>query len=416
MSFVLVFTSVDLTAFAALGAGNGGRTQKITAVKELSSDVLKQKLGVGEAQDKVKLPSALSVVLEETGNGTAETTAAESTTEAESTTAETAQPGTTTHQTQSGTTQSGTDSKTQPATTHSDTTKEGETPTTPEQPAQNEAPAQQEPAQSESSPQSRADFVYNAAGHFADILFPAMDVHASETGSTAAPADTSQDNGSAAGTAAYTELAVTWRIDAGRSSKAEFSSETAGDKFVYVPELPEGYSLAEGVTLPEITVGIEETDKTVTDTEIKMDAPVIGNVPQKDYKDEGGQYTAEIKWSSRPASDETGSETASETATGTGSTEDAQADGAELSADDVFAADTVYTAELKIKPGSGYTLKGIGSGAFTVTDLSGKKYTAEYDADKNTVTVTFDATAKDDKAFDQSVTVDGGGGYDKSDG
>jgi hypothetical protein len=431
MSFILVFTSVDLTAFAALGAGNGGRTQKITAVKELSSDVLKQKLGVGEAQDKVKLPSALSVVLEETGNRAAETTAAESTTEAESTTAETVQPGTTTHQTQSGTTQSGTDSKTQPATTHSDTTKAGETPATPEQPAQsetsaqqeqpaqNEAPAQQEPAQneapaqqeqpaqSESSPQSRADFVYNAAGHFADILFPAMDVHASETGSTAAPADTSQDNGSAAGTAAYTELAVTWKIDAGRSSKAEFSSETAGDKFVYVPELPEGYSLAEDVTLPEITVGIEETDKTVTDTEIKMDSPAAGNIPQKDYKDEGGQYTAEIKWSSRQASDETGSETASETATGTGSTEDAQADGAELSADDVFAANTVYTAELKIKPGSGYTLKGIGSGAFTVTDQGGKKYTAEYDADKSTVTVTFDATAKDDKAFDQSVTVDG---------
>ena len=54
---------------------------------------------------------------------------------------------------------------------------------------------------------------------------------------------------------------ITWKINASLSSSDTFNSESAGVVFYYEPVLPEGYSLADGVSLPQIQVQIEDNSK-----------------------------------------------------------------------------------------------------------------------------------------------------------
>ncbi len=57
------------------------------------------------------------------------------------------------------------------------------------------------------------------------------------------------------------ELAnITWVLDSGKSDKEKFSSETAGDTFVFVPVLPDGYVAS--CELPTIKVRIEAVNAT----------------------------------------------------------------------------------------------------------------------------------------------------------
>ena len=54
---------------------------------------------------------------------------------------------------------------------------------------------------------------------------------------------------------------VTWELDEANSDSATFDSESAGKVFYYEPILPDGYTLANGVILPQIQVQIQDIGK-----------------------------------------------------------------------------------------------------------------------------------------------------------
>lgn len=64
---------------------------------------------------------------------------------------------------------------------------------------------------------------------------------------------------------------VNWELNVEKSSKEAFSSETAGDSFVYTAVLEGSYTLLDGVTMPEITVVIVEAE-TETESETESES------------------------------------------------------------------------------------------------------------------------------------------------
>ena len=67
---------------------------------------------------------------------------------------------------------------------------------------------------------------------------------------------------------------VTWEIDEENSSKPDFSSENAGDSFIFEPVIPEQYNIAADVELPKIHVSIK--DKETAKTAFEQSAVVDG--------------------------------------------------------------------------------------------------------------------------------------------
>ncbi len=61
---------------------------------------------------------------------------------------------------------------------------------------------------------------------------------------------------------------ITWVLDSGKSDKEEFSSETAGDTFVFVPVLPDGYVAS--CELPTVSVRIEAVNAMQADTPLVL--------------------------------------------------------------------------------------------------------------------------------------------------
>lgn len=70
---------------------------------------------------------------------------------------------------------------------------------------------------------------------------------------------------------------VRWEIDEENSSKSVFSSENAGDSFIFEPVIPEEYSIAADVELPKIHVAIKnkETAKTAFEASAVVDGVKI---------------------------------------------------------------------------------------------------------------------------------------------
>lgn len=70
---------------------------------------------------------------------------------------------------------------------------------------------------------------------------------------------------------------VRWEIDEENSSKSVFSSENAGDSFIFEPVIPEEYSIAADVELPKIHVAIKnkETAKTAFEQSAVVDGVKI---------------------------------------------------------------------------------------------------------------------------------------------
>ena len=74
-------------------------------------------------------------------------------------------------------------------------------------------------------------------------------------------ADTEQTETEKMTSEVRTLTGITWQINAERSGSDTFNSESAGAVFFYEPVLPEGYTLADGVSLPQIQVQIEDNSK-----------------------------------------------------------------------------------------------------------------------------------------------------------
>ena len=290
MVVVLVFTSVDVTVFAATwNAEEKQETQavySIVAIETPAENLLKQTLPVGATEDQIQFPETLTVtVVDNTAS------VATATPEATEQPSATAVPATVTPEITEAPETTKTPEVTEvPETTKApevteapETTKTPESTDTPEatdEPDATEAPAKETPsgetpdvsespasepdtasesdvapaseneaepveqnveAQQPAGEVSRADQILSGA---MDVLFPAMRVSAAESTVTG---DTR-------------ELPVTWELVAEQSSKDVFTAENAGEYYTYQPVFSEDYALADGVELPAITVQIQETD------------------------------------------------------------------------------------------------------------------------------------------------------------
>lgn len=86
---------------------------------------------------------------------------------------------------------------------------------------------------------------------------------------------------------------ITWEINAERSGSDIFDSESTGAVFFYEPVLPEGYTLADGVSLPQIQVKIEENIRWAFSQSTTIDGVEITVKAEKDVFPEGAVLYAE---------------------------------------------------------------------------------------------------------------------------
>lgn len=250
MVVVLVFTSVDVTVFAATWNEQNGKDYSIVSVETPSDDLLTQKLPVGAKEDQIRFPETLTVtVVDNTApvaTATPEVTEQPTVTEAPATEA----PETT----------DAPEATEAPDVTEApaEETPSGETPAESENSAaepdvaseSDAAPASENEAEpveqnvEEEQPAGEVSRAGQILSDTMDLLFPAMKVYAAEstvTGETR-------------------ELPVTWELVAERSSRDIFAAENAGEYYTYQPVFSEDYALADGMELPVITVRIQETD------------------------------------------------------------------------------------------------------------------------------------------------------------
>lgn len=270
LSVALAFTSIDMTAFAMVNAVQTGAEQPdelqidelpeeneqsdtvltdpvqtdevqtddvrmITGFSEISTYMQNQKLSVGAAEQEIRFPDTLTVML--AGESSGLTDAGET---------------------------DGTES--------SDTSVE-ETDT--EEGASDPAEGASDPAEDTSDP---AEDISDPGEGTSDPGEVTSDPTESASGSEESTPDPVEETGELLGAALTDDLndetteemtiAVSWVIDADKSSAPQFSSEAEGAQFVYLPVIPEGYQMAEGVVCPEITVTITAQEAAFTRYEL----------------------------------------------------------------------------------------------------------------------------------------------------
>ena len=195
LTAALVFTSIDLAVFAA--ANEGIKTQEvITGFGELDESVAVQLLPVGAQESEIIFPDTLTVMLE---TNSVEESTGDVTQETEEEPAEEEQPAA---------------EEEEPAEEEQPAAEEEE-PAEEEQPAEEEEPAEEEQPVEEEQP---------------------------------APVETIPPVKSMR----ETSIHVTWENNTADS----FDSSALGNHYVYIPVIPEEYRLADGVSLPQISVTI----------------------------------------------------------------------------------------------------------------------------------------------------------------
>ena len=209
LTAALVFTSIDLAVFAA--ANEGIKTQEvITGFGELDESVAVQLLPVGAQESEIIFPDTLTVMLEtnsveeSTGDVTQETEdSAKENTEAEKI------------QTPEKDTEHGESTASGESTDTGESTASGESTDTGERTASEENAGTEDDAAEEEQP--------------APV-------------ETIPPVKSTRE----------TSIHVTWENNTADS----FDSSTLGNHYVYIPVIPEEYRLADGVSLPQISVTI----------------------------------------------------------------------------------------------------------------------------------------------------------------
>ena len=293
MTFALVFTSVDVTVFAT-AEGDGGDTGiqgVITAFADMDESIAMQSLPVGAEESEILFPEILTVTLEikggeeQTGDAASEEgadtegdTGTEEGTEPgeEAGTGEGTEPG---EETGTGEgTGSGEDAGTGEGTGSGEDagsgegtepgedagtgegTGSGEDAGTEEGTGSGEESGSEESAAPEgnTSQESVSEGQENIVSSVLDFVLPQpMTVYAAEADGIENPAqETESLAGETENPAEETEasIAVTWEI----SGADVFDSSRAGNRYVYMPVIPEGYTVEESTTLPQIVVTIED--------------------------------------------------------------------------------------------------------------------------------------------------------------
>ena len=287
MTFALVFTSVDVTVFAT-AEGDGGDTGiqgVITAFADMDESIAMQSLPVGAEESEILFPEILTVTLEikgeeeQTGDAASEEgadtegdTRTEEGTEPgeEAGTGEGTEPGEETG-TEEGTepgeetgtgegTEPGEDVGTGEGTEPGEDAGTGEDVGTEEGTGSGEGSGLEESAAPEgnTSQESVSEGQENIVSSVLDFVLPQpMTVYAAEADGIENPAqETESLAGERENPAEETEasIAVTWEI----SGADVFDSSRAGNRYVYMPVIPEGYTVEESTTLPQIVVTIED--------------------------------------------------------------------------------------------------------------------------------------------------------------
>ena len=262
LSVALAFTSIDMTAFAMVNAVQTGTGQidelqtdelqidelpeeneqtdaeqtdtiqtnnarTITGFSEISTYMQNQKLTVGAAEQEIRFPDTLTVVLAGESSGLTDAGETDGTGSADTSVEET------------------------------DTEEIG----SPEEGASDPEEGTSDPTENTSDPtEVTSDPTESTSGSEESTPAPVE-----ESGELLGAALTDGLNDE---TTEEMTIAVSWTIDADKSSAPQFSSEAEGAQFVYLPVIPEGYQVAEGVVCPEITVTITAQEAAFTRYEL----------------------------------------------------------------------------------------------------------------------------------------------------
>lgn len=244
---LLALTMAVLMVNPVTGYGVSAHAQEaetITAFAKLSSEIATQQLVVGAEESDINLPDTLSVTLSVYGVDTAEKVVEDS----------------------------------QPEEIPAEEAKVDES--TSEDPAADEAPADASAVSD------------NNAAEPQEAANPAEDNTATDSEATVV-LDSGEVPLAASTSEERTLTGTTWQINAERSGSDTFDSESAGAVFFYEPVLPEGYTLADGVSLPQIQVKIEDSDKWVFSQSQTIDGIEIAVKAEKDVFPEGAVLHAE---------------------------------------------------------------------------------------------------------------------------
>jgi len=247
-------------------AAHAQETETITAFAKLSSEIASQQLAVGAKDSGIQLPDALNVTIGVSSASTAESTVKDS--QAEEIPTEEVKPDESTPE--------------EPAKVESpadDSTVSG-----------NDAAEQQDEAngaEDTTATDSNATAVVDSGKvPLAVSTGPAISTDADQT-------DTKQPDTEQITSQERTLTGITWKINAERSGSDTFNSANAGAVFFYEPVLPEGYTLADGVSLPQIKVQIEDSGKWAFSQSQTIDGVEITVKAEKEVFPEGAVLHAE---------------------------------------------------------------------------------------------------------------------------
>jgi uncharacterized repeat protein (TIGR02543 family) len=267
---ILAITLAVLMVNPVTGYGvtaHAQETHTITAFSELSGKIASQQLAVGAEESDINLPDTLNVTVGVSSADTAESIVKDS--QAEEIPTEEVKPDESNL----------------------------------EEPAADESPADdssvsgndaEEPQEDENGAENNT-----ATDSQATVVLDSGEVPlaATTTGSAISveldDADTEQTETETITTEDRTLTGITWQINAERSGSDTFNSENAGAVFYYEPVLPEGYILADGVSLPQIQVEIEESARWVFSQSTTIDGVEITVKAEKDVFPEGAVLHAE---------------------------------------------------------------------------------------------------------------------------
>ena len=235
--------------------------ETITAFEELSGEIASQKILVGAEESDINLPDTLSVILSVHSTDTAERTVEES--QSVEIPAEELKPDESTME------------ESEPDESSADDSAFSE----------NDAAEPQEDdngAEDNTATDSEATVVLDSGQ---------VPLAANTTGSAFSmefdDADTEQTQIKEITLQERTLMDITWQINAERSDADTFDSANAGAVFYYEPVLPEGYILADSVSLPQIQVQIEDSGKWAFSQCTTIDGVEITVKAEKDVFPEG---------------------------------------------------------------------------------------------------------------------------------
>jgi len=268
---LLALTMAVLMVNPVTGYGVSAHAQEaetITAFAKLSSEIATQQLVVGSEESDINLPDTLDVTLSVYEADTTESIVKDS--QPEEIPAEEAKPDESTS----------------------------------EEPAADESPADDSTVSDNDAEEPQEDAASGAEDNTATdsqatVVLDSGEVPlaASTTGSAISAdsddADIEQTETETITTEERTLTGITWQINAERSGSDTFDSANAGAVFFYEPILPEGYTLADGVSLPQIRVQIEDSGKWAFSQSTTIDGVEITVKAEKYVFPEGAVLHAE---------------------------------------------------------------------------------------------------------------------------